>query len=292
MAVRRRAGAFWAVIAAVLFTAMSAVSAPGAGPQDAGPAASPSRAATLTDAEMERFLLEATITRTRSTRKGITASTQATLTDGTLTHDAHIQVIDEQQREFRTRTGIEWDFRDNWGYNIAAYKLDRLIGLNMVPVSVERRYRSSHAAYTWWVDDVMMDEGARQQKKLDPPPDKVRYWNQQIYLMRLFDELIYNTDRNMGNMLIGSDWRLWAIDHTRAFRTHKSLKNPALVTQCDRVVFAKLKALTMEKLEAELERWLDATRLQAILARRDLIVERLEGFGPAVLFDRTSTTSP
>lgn len=291
MAVRRRAGAFWAVIAAVLFTAMSAVSAPGAGPQGAGPA-SPSRAATLTDAEMERFLLEATITRTRSTRKGITASTQATLTDGTLTHDAHIQVIDEQQREFRTRTGIEWDFRDNWGYNIAAYKLDRLIGLNMVPVSVERRYRSSHAAYTWWVDDVMMDEGARQQKKLDPPPDKVRYWNQQIYLMRLFDELIYNTDRNMGNMLIGSDWRLWAIDHTRAFRTHKSLKNPALVTQCDRVVFAKLKALTMEKLEAELERWLDATRLQAILARRDLIVERLEGFGPAVLFDRTSTTSP
>ena len=70
------------------------------------------------------------------------------MTNGTLTHDAHIQTIDESKREFRSQQGTEFNFRDYWGFNVAGYKIDRLIGLNLVPVSVERRWKSSLAAYT------------------------------------------------------------------------------------------------------------------------------------------------
>jgi len=242
--------------------------------------------AALSDVEMERFLKAARVIKTKTAAKGVTNSTQATMSDGTITHDAHIQIIDEYKREFRSSMGIEFDFRDSWTFNVAAYKLDRLLGLNMVPVSVPGSFRSNRAAITWWVDDVMMDEGGRLKKKLEAPEDKKRFWNQQIYMLRLFDQLIYNVDRNLGNMLISNDWRLWAIDHTRAFRKHTSLKSPAYVSRCDREVFHRLKALNRDLLQRELGPYLDEGQIKSILARRDAIVAKLENVGPSALFDK------
>lgn len=263
---------------------------------EARPAAAPSvirsSAPALTDAQMEQFLAKARILKTRGTGVGVTDSLRATLSDGRLTHDAHIQTVDESRREFRGTHGVEFDFRDSWISNVAAYKLDRLIGLNMVPVSVTRSYRSRRAAITWWVDSVMMDEGTRLKKNLTPPPDKALYWTEQLQLMRIFDQLIYNTDRNMGNILIGEDWRVWAIDHTRAFRKHTTLRSPGQVVRCDRAVFERLKALDHQTLSRELGRLLDGGQLRAILARRDAIVERLESLGPTALFERQADLPP
>jgi hypothetical protein len=265
--------------------------APGAATATHAGAPAQSVPSLLSDAEMERFLKEAKILKTKSASKGVTNSTQATLSDGRMTHDAHIQIIDEYKREFRTNAGVEFDFRDSWMFNVAAYKLDRLIGLNMVPVSVPGNYRSNRAAYSWWVDDVMMDEGGRLKKKLEAPEDKARVWNQQIYMMRIFDQLIYNTDRNLGNMLISTEWRLWPIDHTRAFRKQTALRTPTLVSRCDRAVLQRLKTLDRDLLKRELGAYLDDGQIKGILARRDLIVTTLESKGPSALFDRQVLTA-
>jgi hypothetical protein len=236
------------------------------------------------DAEIEEFLLKADVVKTKSTPKGITGSLQATLSDGKMTHDAHIQTIDESKREFQTGKGTEFNFRDSWTFNIAGYKIDRLIGLNMVPVSVSRRYQSKPAAWTWWVDDVVMDEGDRLKKKISPP--EALSWYHQMQMVRLFDQLIYNIDRNMGNLLITKNWRVWAIDHTRAFRTHETLRSPESVSRCDRQVFEKLKQLEKETVKREVGTMLDEWQIRSLLARRDVIVKRIESLGPAALFDR------
>jgi hypothetical protein len=240
--------------------------------------------AALTDAEIEAFLANAKIVRTEKTRKGITGSLRATLSDGRLTHDAQIQTIDESKREFRSAKQTEFNFRDSWMFNVAAYKLDRLLGLHMVPVSVPRRWRHERAAFTWWVDDVLMDEGDRLKGKVPPP--EPRSWNEQMQLVRVFDQLIYNVDRNMGNLLITRSWRVWAIDHTRAFRTHGSLRSPENVTRCDSTVLTRLKALDTPLLKRELGDFLDEWQIQAILARRDLIVGQIEKAGVAAVFNR------
>lgn len=238
----------------------------------------------LTDAEIEAFLANAKIVRTEKTRKGITGSLRATLSDGRLTHDAQIQTIDESKREFRSAKQTEFNFRDSWMFNVAAYKLDRILGLHMVPVSVPRRWRHERAAFTWWVDDVLMDEGDRLKGRV--PPTKPKEWNEQMQLVRIFDQLIYNTDRNMGNLLITKDWRVWAIDHTRAFRTHDTLKSPENVTRCDREVLERMKQLDKDTLKREVGPHLDDWQIRALLARRDRIVAKLEQGGEGALFAR------
>ena len=238
------------------------------------------------DAEIEQFLLKGRLGKTRGAGKGITGSTRGTMTYENLTHDVHIQIIDESKREFRSAQGTEFNFRDFWGFNVAGYKIDRLLGLGLVPVSVERRLRSSSAAYTWWVDDVLMDEQVRYTKKISPPADKLERWNQQMQLLRLFDQLIANTDRNLGNLIITNEWTIWAIDHTRAFRTLATLKTPGNVTRCDREVFARLKQLDKPTISKAVGSSLQSFEIESLLKRRDAIVAIIEQKGENGLFDR------
>jgi hypothetical protein len=260
-----------------------------AGPVAQEPAVPPQRAA-LSDAQIERFLLEARIVRTKAASKGVTGSLRATLTDGVMTHDAHIQPIDEQKAQFVSNGGTEFNFRDSWKFNVAAYRLDRMLELNLVPVSVERQWRNAPAAVTWWVDDVLMDEGERLNKKIEPP--QPAFWNEQMQLVRVFDQLIYNVDRNLGNLLITKDWRVWAIDHTRAFRTYKTLKSAANVTRCDRQVMEKLKTLERASLKRELGDFLTDWEIDGLLARRDAIVGIIGKKGAAAIFDRQTGSGP
>ena len=143
------------------------VAAPGCGPAAVARSLLPPRRPPrcCPDSQIEQFLREARIVRTKGIGKGVTGSTRATLSDGTLTHDAQIQTIDEKKAQFDAPGATEFNFQDSWKFNVAAYRLDRLIGLNMVPVSVPRTWRSKPAAFTWWIDDVLMDEGKRLKDK-------------------------------------------------------------------------------------------------------------------------------
>ena len=225
----------------------------------------------LSRAEMENFLLTAEVVERRSLSVGITGSERATLTDGRLTHDAHIQTVDVWKLSYTTSQGTELNFRDSYTYNIAAYRLDKLLDLRMVPVSVERKVGGETAAVTWWVDDVLMMERDRFLKKIQPP--ELTSWNDQMYQVRAFNALVYNTDPNLGNVLITKDWKLWMVDFTRAFRWYKKLKDPKGLVRIDRRFYNGLRALTEDILTRELRPLLTNLEVKGLLARRDLLLE-------------------
>ena len=225
----------------------------------------------LSDEEMEEFLLNAKVLRCRTTPVGITQPLRCTLSDGTLTHDAGFQKVDIKKAQFQTPQGTELNFRDYYGYNIAAYRLDRLLGLNMSPVTVKRRMQGNTGALSWWVDDVQMMERERWQKKIQAPdPEK---HNDQVYQVRVFNQLVYNNDPNLTNILITKDWTLWIIDYTRAFRRHKKLRNPKDLIRVDRRVYNGLCGLNEEVLKRELGEYLNKSETAGLLARRDLILK-------------------
>jgi hypothetical protein len=230
----------------------------------------------LSPEEMERFLLNAKIVRTRGINTGINNTSRATLSDGQITHDAHIQTVDIEQTMFVPQRGpTEINFKDSYRYNIAGYRLARHLGLNHVPMSVERFVGRTSAAVTWWVDDVLMDDGVRFKK--GAPAE----WNSgrtasQIHIMRVFDELIANQDRNVGNVLWTSDGKMWMIDHTRAFRLTPTLKNVKLLERCESGLLEALRGLTLKNVTEAVGKSLEKPEIEAILKRRTALVNFFE----------------
>jgi len=232
-------------------------------------------AVTLTPEQMEDFLLTARIVATKGVNQGVTNTRRATLSDGRITHDAQIQTVDISLSVFKPPTGpAEMNFKDSYRYNIAGYRLARLLELDNVPLSVERRVDGKPASMTWWIDDVMMDEGTRQKKQVRSPDTERTAM--QIHVMRVFDELIANRDRNAGNTLWTADWKLWMIDHTRSFRLGTELQKPALLERIERSLFENMRGLTADALAKAVGNSLTRFESGAVLARRDVIVKLFE----------------
>jgi hypothetical protein len=261
----------WLVVGLWLATAASAA---------AQTATAPAPAAAR--AEQERFLATAKVVSSKVVSAGITGTLRVTLDDGTRRHDASVQRIDQTKSSFRAPgKQREFGFRDSWKFNLAAYQVALLLGLDAVPATVEREHDGQPASYTWWVDDVIMDEGARQEKKAESPDP--RKWEHQMATLRVFDALIANTDRNKGNLVIDKDWTAWFIDHTRAFRRSRDILDPTVLVRCDRRLFEALKALDPKAVKARTERWLNGDEISAIIARRDAIIKKFEA-SPSALY--------
>jgi hypothetical protein len=244
-------------------------------------------AAGLTPEQQEQFLKTAKVVRTRGISKGVTGTTRATLSDGVVTHDAQIQTVDISMTEFRSNRGTELNFKDSWRYNVAAYKLNQILQLGKIPVSVERSYNGKAAAFTWWVDDVLMDEGERLKTKVQSPDALL--WNQQMWHVRLFDQLIANVDRNLGNLLIDKTWDVWMIDHTRAFRLASNVKTPANLTKIERGAFERLKALDAATLNSAVGDYLTSFEKRSLMQRRDEILALFEKGGASMIYDKTTS---
>ena len=254
----------------------------------AAPLAQEAAVPPLSPEAMEAFLLNAELSDFDRLDVGVTGSRRASASDGQLTHDVHIQAVDIQRETFvQAGARVEINFRDSFRFNIAAYRLAVLLGMDNVPMSVLRRIDGEPAAVTWWVDDVAMSERDRIEQRAFPPDPQVAY--AQFYTMYAFDELIQNRDRNPGNTLWTTDWKMWLIDHTRAFRPDVEISKPERLTRIGRSLLEGLRTLTPEALEAAMDDILTRQERERVLARRDLLVEhfdaRISRIGDAVLVD-------
>ncbi len=230
---------------------------------------------TPTKEQMKEFLLTAKIVAAKKASKGITGTVRLTLSDGKLTHDASYQSINEYKTSKEMANGrTELNFVDSYKYNIAAYTLAEMLGIaDMLPVYVERKYEGNPGSLSWWLP-VKMDEADRVKRKVAVPDSDA--WNNQMYRVRVFDELVYDTDPNLTNVLIGEDWKIWRIDFSRGFRLNKDLKDSNNLVRCDRHLLERLKTLDGNQLAEKTKRFLTKDAVKAVMARRDKIVARFE----------------
>jgi hypothetical protein len=226
--------------------------------------------------EQEDFLATADIVSVRQLGTGFTKSQKAVLSDGKRSHPAHIQAVDIYMPLFKGQDGSqEKDFKDSWKFNVAAYRLAKMLGLtHMVPVSVPRVVNGKTGSMDWWVDNVMFDEKTRRDRNVQAPDEGP--WKKQLANVRVFDQLIHNMDRNQENLIITRDWKVWMIDHTRAFRKSTSLKNPKAITGCDGSLHKALKKLREEDVTRELGLYLTPEEIAGLMARRDKVLQQLD----------------
>jgi hypothetical protein len=245
--------------------------------QAAAPAPPPAYGLPLIGAEAEEFLRSAEIQQVKYfDTKGVTKPRRVVLSDGTRTLRAIFKDIDEYQPKKVLADGdVLIPFRDTFRHEIAAYEVDKLIGLDMVPPCVKRRIQRDVGSLCMWVEGTMTEWERKMERKIDPPD--MREWNDQMYTVRLFEQLIYDSDyKNISNLLVDPDFKIYKVDSSRAFRTNCKLRKESSLPRFSRSIVEGLRSLTREKAEARLGEWLTKGQINGLMARRDRILELVE----------------
>ena len=229
---------------------------------------------TYTDNDKEKFLKQATILAVKEIGHGVTKPIRAEMALGETRHPAQIQSVNKELPDFFGEDGKPVPMKDYWRFNVAAYKIDRLLGLRMGTVVVARPFKGKPAAFSWWVDDVLFEEVERIKRELTSPDTEG--FERQRALSRVFDELVMNIDRNLANLLITKSWKIVLIDHTRCFTPYHGIRNKENLTRCSRDLLAKMKTLTAAAVTQAVGSHLTGVEVQALISRRDRIVEFFE----------------
>ena len=179
-------------------------------------------------------------------------------------------------------------YRDSAIFESAAYELSEMLGISRVPPVVERRIGEQNGTVQIWMEETL-PEIELIQRKLLQPPDVVR-WRHQKQIMSAFDNLIANSDRNQGNLLIDRNWTLWLIDHTRAFRWTSKLLNRDKLTACERRLWKSLREIDEDTIRRRLEPFLTRQEISTLLRRRLKLIRHIQSLidthgEDAVLFD-------
>ncbi len=227
-----------------------------------------------TDEELLDYLRTAEVVAHKEISNGITLPQKLTLEKNGIRAHAVFRRLDEEKPVADFGSGErELFFRDSYLFEPAAYELGRLLGMDSIPPATLRDVNSVNGSVQIWVEKAQTEEQRVKNKLAAPDPHR---WARQRQLMFLFDALIDNTDRTRNNILITPDWKIWLIDHTRAFRRAPALRDENQLQSCDRDFYRRLKALDEKTVRERLKPYLRGPEITAIMKRRDLLVRHLD----------------
>ena len=163
-------------------------------------------------------------------------------------------------------------YLESYKAEIAAYEIDKLIGLDMVPPTVEKRIAGEIGAAVMWVAGVK--SFAELGQNIQAPREHQHRWNLQLVRAMMFDNLIGNDDPNLGNWLKDNGWNLILIDHSRALTSSRDLFHK--MNQVDGGLWERMKALEEGQLTTQLQSWLGKPEIRAIFQRRDRMQQAID----------------
>lgn len=229
------------------------------------------------------FLRTARVVSRRTLEEGINREQQLLLERNGARAHAIFRTVDRELRRTRRPDGRYYArWVDHYSGECAAYELARSLGLGFVPPTVRRRLGSRNGSVQLWIEGAL-DENAEGFR----PPHPMS-WVRQVWDRTFFDLLIFNVDRNAGNLLADPDYRLWLYDHGRAFQPKAELLDPEALQRVNRKVWDRLQSWTDEELKDVVRDSLDVDQTVALVERRALLAQRVQALvdehGEAAVF--------
>jgi hypothetical protein len=222
------------------------------------------------DEEVVEFLRTAEVVESTKIPMGITKPLRLVLQKDGIKARAAFRYEDVDRKSVSVEGRHYRRFRDSCRFECAAYRLSRLLGLDRVPPTTDRRFQGRTGSVQIWVE-----EGRDEEATEFRPPDPLHYVRQ-TWDLDFFDNLIFNIDRNSSNVIVDEAYRLWLIDHTRAFQPVPELLDPERITRVNRTIWARLRELDEDTLKEELGPYLDGEEMMCLVRRRELLLERVE----------------
>lgn len=227
-------------------------------------------------AKLEEFLKTADIIRSKDIGEGVTKPYKLDM----------IKAEEAHSGCWKNPSGMQKGYLEGWQYEIAAYEMDKLLGLNMIPPTVEREFNGKKGSLQFWITSEMNDL-ERIEQGISIPRDQLESWNKQKYLTRAFDCLIANEDRTQQNIRYTKDWRTILIDHSRSFRSSEKFKKQLvfgrngllgqkLFRLLPRVFVEKVRTLDFNSIKQAAGPYLTDEEIEAILIRKNLLLEEIE----------------
>jgi len=231
-------------------------------------------------AAIENYLKTAKIVSVEPELSGRTQGWTVELDDGT-----------EKKRGFfkhanRHRPNI---LPDCYMYEIAAYELDKLLNLNIVPPVIKREIDNVTGSLQIFLEECRpLDE---QIKRNLSAPDEILFENAMDEIV-IFENLVFDECGDQRDILVHlSDWRLCRVDFSEAFEPKKSLIPDCEIKRCPRSLFQNLNKLDDELLRSAVGNYLNEEEMAALIVRSKLITGHLdqlieENGEAAVLYDK------
>ncbi len=221
------------------------------------------------DEEIVDFLSTAEILERTRIDEGINRTWKLLMEkDGVRAH-AIFREVDITEKNKRVGPIFFLFFRDSYIFDCAAYEMAVLLGMDNVPPAVLSTVNRTPGSVQLWV------EGAHKIDTIDFDPPIALDWVHQMATMYLFDALIYNVDRHKGNLMIDDDYKLWLIDHGRAFQRKSDPYTIDQVQTVDRRIWERLRELDEATITEAMGDYLDSAEVAALMARHRKLVDHI-----------------
>lgn len=228
-------------------------------------------------AELEAYLKTAKVVKMEGTSVGVTKPRRAYLEPGGPFDSMVWKPI---------APGRYGGFLESYRSEIAAYEIDKLLGLEMVPPTVEKRVDGVLGAAVMWATPTRSFAEMGAKGAPTPPAMYAAKFSRALVKAKMFDNLIGNIDPNLGNWLVDPSWNVILIDHSRTLTSNTRLVHK--MTHIDQPLWVKMQALTEKQLQAAVGEWVDDREIRALLQRRKKLGEEIgrlvKASSPAAVF--------
>ena len=217
--------------------------------------------------EMENYLRTAKIISVeKDESKGRTAPWRIRLDDGKIKRQGHFKYVN------RPRPSL---LADSYKYDVAAYKLDKLLDLNIVPPLVEREIEGTKGSLQLFLKGIIT-ENDRKMRKITPPDPEA--FQNTLELINVFENLVYDEDCfDPEDTLINMEnWKVWRVDFGMAFSPTPELMPSCKISRCSKKLYQNLIKLDNGAVKAALKPYLNDNEIEALLKRKNIIIEKIQ----------------
>jgi hypothetical protein len=163
---------------------------------------------------------------------------------------------------------------DSYNYEIAAYELNKYLGLGSVPPTVKRTIKDTLGSLQIFVENAIRESDIKREDFL---PDDKEAFDQAMEDLKVFENLVYDSCENEKDTLIQKDTGIiFRVDFSEAFAPESGTVPGCEILRCSRRLYEKLCDWDQERVTSLLADYLNEEEIRALHVRRGSIVRMIQ----------------